>query len=312
MDESLQKLESQHTPFFSVCVDLYNRGKTINKVIESICNQSCQDFEIVIVDNGSTDDSRLIVFETLKKYQNVNYKFFTQSKKHNEIEGWNSPIKFATGKFIAICEGDDYYSIDHLSAAKKVLSLMENVGLYVAGSKLNEFKNNIEIRNFEDTIKDIKTFSWCPPPSCIIFPRISTKGTPMLFDESFVWAAEYSLYLNILKMGYNIVENQTSNYVDRGYRFYLKDEKHMEDILRIRHEYGVEYSDEESRIADQKIFQHALHLFTFNLIFFKYNRNLIKMMKMHFNLSPKNLMQIFSIVYRTLRPAIKARLNYRA
>ena len=299
-------------PFFSVCIDLYNRAKTIENVIDSICKQSCKDFEIIIVDNGSTDDSKLIVLETLEKYKNVKYKFISQGKKSNEIVGWNSPLKFATGKFIAICEGDDYYSIDHLSAAKKVLASMENIGLYVAGSKLNTFKNDIEIRNFENTIKDLKTFSWCPPPSCIIFPRISKKGTPMLFDTRFVWAAEYSLYLNVLNLGYNIVENQTSNYVDRGYRFYLKDHKHIQDQLRIRHNYGVKYSCEEALMADQKIFQKALHLFIFNLVFLKYNKTLVGVMKLHFNFSTENLTQAVGTIYRTFRQALTERFKHHA
>lgn len=296
-------------PLFSVCVDLYNREASIEKVLESICTQTCSNFELIIVDNGSTDNSYKIANSTLKRFPNVNYKLIKQGKKNNEIDGWNSPIGFAIGEYIAICEGDDYYNRDHLLDAKQILEIESNVGLYVAGSKLSEFQTSYTVINSDEAIHKLKTFSWCPPPSCIIFPRQTPLGEKFEFDTNFVWAAEYSLYLSILSFGFNVIENKTENYIDRGYRFYLKNDKHIADMLRVRYLLNLDYSKDEVYIANKKIFQTALHLFITNLVYFKFNHKLLSIYFEHFEFNFENICLTVKTIKNSFFQSLKSRIN---
>jgi len=296
-------------PYFSVCVDLQNREASIEKVLESICRQTYSNFELIVVDNGSTDNSYKIADATLKRFPNINYKLIKQGIKKNEIDGWNSPLRFAFGEYIAICEGDDYYNRDHLLHAKRILEKEPNVGLYVAGSKLSEFQISYTVFNSDEAIHKLKTFSWCPPPSCIIFLRETPCGKKFEFDTNFVWAAEYSLYLNIFSFGLNVVENKTENYVDRGYRFYLKNDKHIVDMLRVKYLSNLDYNKDEIYLANKKIFQSALHLFIFNLVYFKFNAKLFRIFLDHFNFNFENIFLTIKTIKNSFLQSLKSRIN---
>lgn len=307
-NNKLAENNASGTPFFSVCIDLFNREKTIEQVLKSICLQTCKDYEIIIVDSGSTDKSFDIVQKTMKLFPQIKFQLIRQEVKHNEIEGWNAPIEFASGQFIAICEGDDYFSYNHLQEAKRILEKEENIGLYVGGSKLLEFEESYKVIEPKTKIYQLKTFAWCPAPSCIIFPRITKHGEKLIFDTQFIWAAEYSLYMNILTLGYNIVENKSGNFVDRGYRFYLKNHKHIEDMLRVRYSMGLNYNLTEKTLADKRIFQYALHLFIFNIIYFKFNLRLFSIVLKHLKFNLEYLLLLLQTVRQTTMQAIKSRI----
>jgi len=308
-NDGIKKFNFDKTPFFSVCIDLYNRELTIERVLKSICHQTFNDFELVIVDSGSTDNSFEIAQKTLRFYPHINFKLVKQEFKNNEIEGWNAPIELATGKYIAICEGDDYYQEDHLKAANAILQTEENIGLYVGGSKLVEFENSYSVSNPEEKIYELKIFNWCPAPSCIVFLRQTREGQNIIFDTNFVWAAEYSLYLKILSLGYKVVENKTNNFVNRGFRFYLKNERHIQDMLTMRYSYDLHYDVNEKILADKRIFQNALHLFVFNLVYFKFNKKLFLIIKKHLYYNLEYLRLTFQILRKSSITAIKSTLK---
>ncbi len=297
------------TPFFSVCVDLYNRAETIERVLESICLQSCKDFELLVVDNGSTDNSVELSREILKKYPSINAKLFIEGKKNNQIQSWNSPIIKAVGKYIAICEGDDYYHPDHLKDAKIILNSINNVGLYIAGSKLSVFEKNYQVLTAEAKSRELKMLKWCPAPSSTIFLRLSSQNNRFVYDENFKWAGEYSLYHQILKSNYKVIENYTKNYIERGFRFYLKNDFHMYDLLKFRHGRYYDYDSYESLLVDRVIYRQAIFLFAFNLIFLRLNRNLLYIASQHFKLSRINLMLGINSFWGGMFSAVKQHLR---
>jgi glycosyltransferase involved in cell wall biosynthesis len=226
-------LESSE-PFFSICIETYNRENTIQRVLNQILIQTCKDFELIIVDNGSTDETRKRIEETIKDFDQTKIQFHHQSRKNNAMSGWNSPLFFAKGKYIVICEGDDYFNQSHLENAKRVLIKNANVGLYVASTDPKNRANSEGIQLFSaaEKMKSLRLLEWCPVPSAVIFPRVSKfSRKPFLFDLKSVYAGEYLLYEAILSEGYDVVENFSDYFVERGYHFYLKDDFHMRDMI---------------------------------------------------------------------------------
>lgn len=104
-------------PFFSILIPCYNAKDYIEKAIDSCVNQKFQDFEIIIVDNASTDG-------TLEKIKNINYnkiKLLSQSYRINDIELKNFLIQKSNGKYIIWLEPFDKITDFFLEKAYNIL-----------------------------------------------------------------------------------------------------------------------------------------------------------------------------------------------
>ena len=298
-----------NSPFFSVCIEVNNRAKTITKVLQAIQNQTCRDFELIIVDNGSCDESVYLIEKEIANFHDIRVLFCKDTKPQNEIEGWNRPLRFATGEFIAICEGDDYFLPTHLEVAKRNLELEADVGIYVAGSKLREFNHSTKVSTHESKLKELKFFDWCPPPSTVIFRRLSRTKSPYLFDESFIWAGEYSLYYEILRDGFNVVENFRANFIERGFRHYTKTSFHMEDMLRMRESDRFHYTMREGKIVDTKIAMHALSLIIFQIAFMKFEKRLFRIFVEYFYRGGRDYEALLAQFIKGVHSAFQLRIH---
>jgi glycosyltransferase involved in cell wall biosynthesis len=113
------------TPFFSVIIPAYNRARTLGAAIQSVLDQTCQDFEIVIVDDGSQDDPRSVA----EAFGDPRIRFF---RKENEGGGIarNMAIDMAVGRYIAPLDSDDTFLPHHLEAMQTMLKGTTNVAGY--------------------------------------------------------------------------------------------------------------------------------------------------------------------------------------
>lgn len=98
-------------PKISVIVPVYNTEKYIKKCLESIINQTMQDIEIIVVDDGSTDNSAEAIDEVIRSNENITIKYY---KKENGglSDARNYGLKFATGKYISFVDSDDFIDKD--------------------------------------------------------------------------------------------------------------------------------------------------------------------------------------------------------
>lgn len=99
------------TPFFSVVIPVYNAEKYINKCVESILQQSFEDFEIVLVNDGSIDRSMEICEELAQKDTRV--AFFHQ-RNQGVSAARNKGISMAKGKYLVFVDADDHIRADTL------------------------------------------------------------------------------------------------------------------------------------------------------------------------------------------------------
>ncbi len=96
---------------YSIVMPIYNTSKKLNRSIGSIINQTYKNWELIAIDDGSTDDS----LEILKEYskQDERIKVFSQTNQGPGIAR-NNGIKKCTGDYIAFIDSDDYYELDFL------------------------------------------------------------------------------------------------------------------------------------------------------------------------------------------------------
>ena len=98
-------------PLISVIMLTYNREDFVERAIKSILEQRFQDYEMIIVDNGSTDRSGIIADEYAKKDGRIKV---IHKEKGNIGSGRNAGLKVAGGKYIAFIDDDDYCMPDFL------------------------------------------------------------------------------------------------------------------------------------------------------------------------------------------------------
>jgi len=103
----------------SVIMSVYNGEKYLHEAIESILNQKYKDFEFIIIDDGSTDDTA----DILKTFRDSRMKIITNHHNMGLAKSLNEGIKKSIGKYIARMDADD---ISHLKRLQKQFDFMEN------------------------------------------------------------------------------------------------------------------------------------------------------------------------------------------
>lgn len=113
------------TPFFSVIIPVYNRAGPLAQAIESVRAQTCQDFEIVVVDDGSRDDPKSVV----DSFCDPRIRFHRQTNAGGG-GARNTAIDLAQGRFIAPLDSDDAFLPHHLAAMRALLDGSQNLAGY--------------------------------------------------------------------------------------------------------------------------------------------------------------------------------------
>jgi glycosyltransferase involved in cell wall biosynthesis len=104
------------SPLFSVIVPVYNRAEVLGEAIESVLAQSEQDFEIIVVDDGSRDDPKRVV----EKFDDPRIRFRSQQNRGGGAAR-NAGIDLARGRYVAFLDSDDHYLPTHLEAMRRLL-----------------------------------------------------------------------------------------------------------------------------------------------------------------------------------------------
>lgn len=112
-------------PKVSVIIPSYNHDKFIGKAIESVLNQTFQDFEIVITDDGSTDKS----LEVIRSFDDKRIKLFIFSNNLGACAAANNCIINSKGEYIAMLSSDDLFLPNKLEKQVSVLNSHKNIGV---------------------------------------------------------------------------------------------------------------------------------------------------------------------------------------
>lgn len=195
-------------PLVSIIIPTYNREKYIKRAINSVLSQSFQDFEIIIIDDGSTDNTKKIL-EPYLKDKRIKYIF---QKNQKVSRARNNGIKNSTGKYVALLDSDDYW-IDN-NKLKKQIDFLEKKQDYVLTSggiiRINEKGQEIsKIKNPEkdEYIRKSMLLSCLITPSAVVFKREAYDIIDG-FNEKSDLSEDWQLFLEMGKIGklYNFQE----------------------------------------------------------------------------------------------------------
>ena len=132
---------------YSIIIPNYNHARFLKKRIDSILNQSFVDFEIIILDDCSTDES-LSILDSYND-QRITHRLYNKKNSGSPFSQWKKGVELAKYDYIWIAESDDFSSSDFLDTANNILSDNTDVSLYYCDTNLigeNEepFHNTIQ------------------------------------------------------------------------------------------------------------------------------------------------------------------------
>jgi glycosyltransferase involved in cell wall biosynthesis len=269
-------------PFFTICTEVTNRERTIERAMQSISVQNFIDYEYVIVDNSSSDKSHEVISNFLKQNNVLRLKttYIRLDKKLKDIASWNKPLEFAHGRYVVVCEGDDWFEPNHLSLAYDILSSNNNIGMYISfrADRADLISTDYKGYLTSSIILDkLTSFDFVPPPSNVIFKK-ELNGVPFNYDsDNYVYAGEYSLYYDLLIQKLDVYVNFNAFTVNRGISTYRKGFFHTKDRYFSFNKWlkNGHYPNNELQIR-MKLYKSTLQrLFFPQLISFTFEKDMI-------------------------------------
>ncbi len=244
-------------PLVTVAIPSHNHAKYITQTIQSALDQTFKDFEILIVDDASTDNS----LEIIKKFNDPRIRLISLKENVGVCQASNICIENCRTKYIALVASDDVMSKDKL--AKQVSFLEKNprhaavfsgMTIIDENNKINVKKTNKYTKIFEKENRN--RYQWLNhffyQGNCIAATTLLAKTEVLkeigYFDPSISQAHDFDLWIKICLIGYEIhiiaeklleyrernnSMNMSSNTIRTRIRLVFDNEKVLENYLKI-------------------------------------------------------------------------------
>ncbi len=191
-----------NNPFFSVIIPTYNASKFIENTLESVRNQNFSDYEIIVINDGSTDNTLELLKNYFYKHSGLNHQIIDQ--KNKGIGGArNVGIKAARGEFIAFLDADDLWFPSKLEKVKQYIDTSYDADLICHDEYwVTEGKNKIKVRYGPyKTYDDLLLKENCISTSAVVVRRLKLFEAG-LFSENmdFNGVEDYELWLRLSKI----------------------------------------------------------------------------------------------------------------
>ncbi len=194
---------SKENPLVSVVMPAYNAEKYIPEAIESILNQTFQDFEFIIIDDGSTDRT----WEIIQEYAKMDGRIISvRNEKNLKIcKTLNKGVGLSKGIYIARMDSDDWSCPDRFE--KQVEFMEKHEDVVVSGGYVEVTDENLStlyLKKYPTLDKDIrkKMFIYNPfTHPCVIFRSEIIKSEDPIYNHDFYDAEDYDLYFRLGKKG---------------------------------------------------------------------------------------------------------------
>jgi glycosyltransferase involved in cell wall biosynthesis len=178
---------------FSIIIPLYNKENTIKKTIESVLNQTFSEFEIIIINDGSTDNS----LENVNQIFNNRIQIIT-TENRGVSQARNLGIKNSNFPYISFLDADDFWKNNHLKTLNQLIIDFPNAGLFATKYKFIYNNKKQIIPYFIDISNDFRglvpnffksssiyRIAWT---SCVCVPK-KVLDTIGVFDENITLGA---------------------------------------------------------------------------------------------------------------------------
>lgn len=197
LEEKLPTLPKRNAkqPLVSIVIPIYNYGLVLNRTLASVFESSYKNIEIIIVDDGSTNDYVLMKLEKLKTHPNITVIHQTNS---GPSSARNTGIKHSTGEFILPLDADDMIKPDYIRSCVSVLNNNKNVSpVYCDTIHIGEIQGIEKRPNW--SMEELKKRPFIV--NCSMFSRKSYDDVGG-YDETLVGWEDYDFWIRMGLQGY--------------------------------------------------------------------------------------------------------------
>lgn len=195
-------------PMVSICIPTYNQSELLKRLLDSIMNQTYQDFEVIVSDDSGNAE----VQEVVSDYLGIRY--YHNEKTLGAIRNYNQAMMYAEGKYIKVMGHDDWFTTE--GSLKCYVEMMEKhpeADIGFSGT-VEELLNGVSYERYTRRHEaNLLKRSWkglflgvpIGSPSAVIW-----KNKRQLFDVNVEWFSDIDFYADILKRNPHFVYTQNS------------------------------------------------------------------------------------------------------
>lgn len=241
----------QESPLVSIIIPTYNNGSVVCEAIDCSLNQTYENREIIVVDDGSTDHTEQLL---KKKYKGR----ITYVRQENKGTGSarNTGIKCASGKYLQFLDADDLLDPDKISIQVRQLQNIPDKALsYCDYVRCDIDDITVTYRRTSPVLQNEKPFDdvmlkWetevSIPSNCFIFDAAFFKECGIAFDESLPANEDWECWMNVFALDPKVV------FVDKVLAYYrVRRDSRCSNRLNIRNSYFM--------AIDKQIQKHRLN-----------------------------------------------------
>ena len=179
-------VDEEHTnPRISVIIPCYNHGRYLPEAVASVVAQTVGDWELIIVDDGSTDDSAAVAEQLIARYPDYRMRLLRQANQGLSASR-NNGIRHARGCYILPLDADDQIEPDMLAATLAVLERRPEVGFVYTDVRMFGEENRI----------------WSGGPYSLDKLRFDCPMVPITLFRKHAWAATGGFCSDLFPQGY--------------------------------------------------------------------------------------------------------------
>jgi len=280
----------ENSPTVSVIIPTYNRAHLIGRAIQSVLNQTYQDFEIIVVDDGSTDNTKEIV----KSLDDKRIRYIRHKENKGGGAARNTGIKAAIGEYIAFLDSDDEWLPEKLECQMKVFkNAGSEVGVVYTGfiyiDELGEYTNGQHIPEKRGWIYEDILVENCVGTASTVLVKRKCFEKAGLFDENLPSCQDWEMWIRLAREHqFDFIEDPLVKYHIHKSRISTDLEAKIKGITIVIDKFSGEftsrrkiYSQRRFSIGNlychlgnmkrgRKEFLKAIQIYPFNLKYFVY------------------------------------------
>lgn len=189
----------------SVIIPYYNSRNTIIRALDSVLNQTYKDFEIIIVDDGSRDNTFQLVENYIREKNIISITKHIRQENKGPSAARNKGIRYSKGEYIAFLDSDDSWEKDKLKIQMEFIERHPNVEILGCDYKIVH-NNSVKIKSkniyefkYVDFYKRLYKNYFCTPTVIIKKGALDFIGG---FNENQKYAEDQLLFMQILRKYY--------------------------------------------------------------------------------------------------------------
>ena len=198
----------------SVVIPLYNKAQSIRKTLDSVLAQTYTDYEVIVVDDGSTDDSFAVAKQVIGERLEVRGKVIRQANA-GVSAARNAGIMAASGEYIAFLDGDDLWHPEYLATLHQLIVDYPDAAVYGIGCTTmcgDEIPNVIPSTSTRGVLEN----PWVNYPSCLTGSSTTARREKLielgLFDMRMTHGEDIDMWWRLLLSGKGVIDNRVLAY----------------------------------------------------------------------------------------------------